>query len=327
MKCYRFIVCTILAFAIVGAFLCVPSFAAPSTAFVLSARTTDGDSTQYPADMSLSGTYQMLIGPLNTYAEENGFELIGYEGVSSTQTTDAPVYYHFNAPDGKSHYYITLAYNVNLHIDARDDDFPPASSVATYKPTSTDDSGYLYSYTAQTLVNSFVNLEATFAVWEYPSDMDYNAAIMILDYGDYGIPMDPVHGSMGQYSFYFPIYAPQIVSDYDEAIFIIENIVTSIEGQTEDITDAVSQQTEDLKDYFDGEDDPNYNLSEAEAAEEQVENWFNTADANMDSITANLQYDFEVIQNLLPYFNVPFTAFSGAILSVAVIYFVQRVLL
>lgn len=324
MKCFRFIACAILAFATVGAFLCVPSFAAAAKSFVLSARTTDGDSTQYPSDMSLTGTYQMLIGPLNTYAEENGFELVCYERVNTDQTTDAPVYYHFHSPDSQNHYYITMAYNVHLKGT---DEGGSDSGVTTFKPTSTNESGYLYSYTASTYINAYINLEATFAVWEYPSSGDYTAEIMILDYD---LPMNPdlemtVPGS--GYSFYFPIYAPQIVSDYDEALFIIENIVSSIEGQTEDITDALSQQTEDLKDYFDGEDNEDYDVSAALAAEDTVEGWFDTAIDNVGSIFSTWEIDLQAISTLVPYFTVPFTSFSGAITTVAVIYFVQRVLL
>lgn len=324
MKCFRFIACTILAFATVGAFLCVPSFAAAATSFVLSARTTDGDSQQWDLDAVMSATNRAFTDPLNTYAEENGFELICYERVNTSQTTDAPVYYHFNSPDSQNHYYITLAYNVHL---TETDDGGSDSGVTTFMPTSTNESGYLYSYTVEQTMNSYVSLEATFAVWEYPSSGDYTSAIMILDYD---VPMNPsleavVPGS--DYSFYFPIYAPQIVSDYDEAVFIIENIVTSIEGQTEEVTDAISQQTEDLKDYFDGEDNEDYDVSAAQAAEDTVEGWFDTAIDNVGSIFSTWEVDLQAISTLVPYFTVPFSSFSGAITTVAVIYFVQRVLL
>ena len=79
--------------------------------------------------------------------------------------------------------------------------------------------------------STFVTLTATFAAYEYYSAEDYNTQMMILDYNlpfDTGMPE-------GAYTFYFPIYAPQIVEDMDTAISIIDGVAAAIDKQTDEI--------------------------------------------------------------------------------------------
>lgn len=198
---------------------------AAGRAYVLTSRTTSGGSQQWDLDAVLSATNRAYTDPLNTYAKDNGFQLICYERVD-TGVRKAPVYYQFSAPDGKNHYIVTLAYNVNIK-----DSFSNNSAVSAYMPTTTDDSNYVYSYTVTYKWSNLVTLTTTFAAWEYYSADEYNTQMMILDYNlpfDAGMPD-------GEYTFYFPIYAPQIVEDMDTAISIIDGVAAAIDKQTDEI--------------------------------------------------------------------------------------------
>lgn len=198
---------------------------AAGRAYVLTSRTTSGGSQQWDLDAVLSATNRAFTDPLNTYAKDNGFQLICYERVT-TGVRKAPVYYQFSAPDGKNHYIVTLAYNVNIK-----DSFSNNSAVSAYMPTTTDDSNYVYSYTITQQWSNFVTLTATFAAWEYYSSDDYNTQMMILDYN---LPFDAGMAE-GAYTFYFPIYAPQIVEDMDTATSIIDGVAAAIDKQTDEL--------------------------------------------------------------------------------------------
>lgn len=299
----------IMAFVAVFVSVALLSFtaSAASRSYVLTSRTTSGGSQQWDLDAVLSATNKAFTDPLNTYAQENGFELICYERVP-TAISAAPVYYQFSAPDNKNHYIVTLAYNVNIK-----DSYSGNSSVSTYMPTTTDDSNYVYSYTVTQKWSSYVTLTATFAAWEYYSVEDYNTQMMILDYNlpfDAGMPD-------GAYTFYFPIYAPQIVSDMDSAITIIDGVKAAIE-----------QQTEDMQQYLEGDDrDIDYNTDAAQNAESTVDGMMDSAIDNVGTLFSQMDFDVAALSSIVPYFQFPFTMFSGAITTVAVIYFVQRVLL
>lgn len=198
---------------------------AAGRAYVLTSRTTSGESQKWDLDAVLSDTNRAFTDPLNTYANDNGFQLICYERVS-TFLRRAPVYYQFSAPDNKNHYIVTLAYNVIIK-----DSFSNNSSASTYMPTTTNDSNYVYSYTVTKKWSSYVTLTATFAAWEYYSVEDYNTQMMILDYNvpcDIGMPE-------GEYTFYFPIYAPKIVEDMDTATSIIDGVGAAIQNQTDEL--------------------------------------------------------------------------------------------
>lgn len=198
---------------------------AAGRAYVFTSRTTSGGSQQWDLDAVLSATNRVFTDPLNTYAKDNGFQLICYECVP-TGVSRAPVYYQFSAPDSKNHYIVTLAYNVNIK-----DSYSGNSSASTYMPTTTDDSSYIYSYSVKQQWNSFVTLTATFAAYEYYSEQDYNTQMMVLDYS---LPF--VAGMPdGAYIFYFPIYAPQIVEDMDTAISIIDGVAAAIDKQTDEL--------------------------------------------------------------------------------------------
>lgn len=226
---------------------------AAGRAYVLTSRTTSGGSQQWDLDAELSATNRMFTDPLNTYAKNNGFQLICYERVTTFERK-APVYYQFSAPDGKNHYIVTLAYNVNIK-----DSYSNNSAVSTYMPTTTDDSNYVYSYTVTQLWSKYVTLTATFAAWEYYSADEYNTQMMILDYNlpfDIGMPA-------GAYTFYFPIYAPQIVEDMDTAISIIDGVAAEIDKQTDEILNYdVSVSPSDDQVQFDGKLD---NMDDLEA--------------------------------------------------------------
>lgn len=198
---------------------------AASRAYVLTSRTTSGESQQWDLDAVLSATNRAFTDPLNTYAKDNGFQLICYERVD-TFIRRAPVYYQFSAPDGKNHYIVTLAYNVNLK-----DSYSNESAVSTYMPTTTDNSNYVYSYTVTQQMSTFVTLRATFAAYEFYSAEDYNTQMMLLDYN---LPYD-IGMVEGVYTFYFPIYAPQIVEDMSTAISIIDGVAAAIDKQTDEI--------------------------------------------------------------------------------------------
>lgn len=208
----------------------VVSSSAVSRVYVLSQRTTDGDSTFWEPDSTISAGDLLFSQDLNEYAEQNGFQLVGYERVRSDTSSVSPVYYSFTSPDfPKSHYLVTLSYN--LHMKAADGYYDP-QSVSTYKPTSVDQSSYVYSYTVQSTVNSTITLQLTAAVWQYPSDMDYNTQIMILDYNP---AWDPSMPSSVWYAFYFPIYAPKVAEDLDTAMAAADAIVSAIQNQTDEI--------------------------------------------------------------------------------------------
>ena len=208
----------------------VVSSSAVSRSYVLSQRTTDGDSTFFDSDIAISAVDILFFDDLNEYAKLNGFQLIGYEYVRSDTSSVSPVYYSFTSPDfPKSHYLVTLSYN--LHMKAADGYYDPLS-VSTYKPTSVDQSLYVYSYTVQGKVNSTINLQVTAAVWQYPSDMDYNTQIMILDYNP---AWDPSMPCSVAYGFYFPIYAPKVAEDLDTAMAAADAIVSAIQNQTDEI--------------------------------------------------------------------------------------------
>lgn len=208
----------------------IVSSSAVSRSYVLSHRSTDGDSTFYDSDIAISATDIRFFNDLNEYAKQNDFQLIGYEYVRSDISSVSPVYYSFTSPDfPKSHYLVTLSYN--FHIKAVDGYYDP-QSVTTYKPTSVDQSSYVYSYTVQGKVNSTINLQVTAAVWQYPSDMDYNTQIMILDYNP---AWDPSMPSSVAYGFYFPIYAPKVAEDLDTAMVAADAIVSAIQNQTDEI--------------------------------------------------------------------------------------------
>lgn len=236
---------------------------AAGRAYVLTSRTTSGGSEQWDLDEVLSATNRVFTDPLNTYAKDYGFELICYERVR-TGVREAPVYYQFSAPDGKNHYIVTMAYNVNIK-----DFFSTNSAASTYMPTTTDDSNYVYSYTVKQEWNIFVTLTATFAAYEYYSAEDYNTQMMILDYN---LPFD---ASMpeGAYTFYFPIYAPQIVEDMDTAISIIDGVAAAIDKQTDEIL--------------------NYDVS-VSPSDDQVQ--FDSKLDNMDDLEAGIYDSIEQVQ-------------------------------
>lgn len=203
---------------------------AAGRAYLLTNRTTSGDSSRWDIDAVLSATNRAFTDPLNEYAVENGFNLVCYERVTSQQIDDAPVYYQFTAPDNKNHYIVTLSYNVNITFQEGNQ-----SGVTTYLPTTTDDVPYVYSYSVTQKMSTYTTLKATFAVYEYRSSEAYNTQMMILDYN---VPMDDdyvVAFPSAAYSFYFPIYAPQIVEDMDTAISIIDGVAAAIDKQTDEI--------------------------------------------------------------------------------------------
>lgn len=236
---------------------------AAGRAYVLTSRTTSGGSKQWDLDAVLSATNRAFTDPLNKYAKDNGFQLICYERVP-TGIRKAPVYYQFSAPDGKNHYIVTLAYNVNIK-----DSFSSNSAVSSYMPTTTDDSNYVYSYTVTQQWNNFVTLTATFAAWEYYSADDYNTQMMILDYN---LPFDAGMAE-GAYTFYFPIYAPQIVKDVDTAISIIDGVAAAIDKQTDEIL--------------------NYDVS-VSPSDDQVQ--FDSKLDNMDDLEAGIYDSIEQVQ-------------------------------
>lgn len=213
-------------FVLSGILLSLVSFdvSAAGRSYVLTSRTTSGGSQQWDLDAVLSATNRAFTDPLNTYAQDNGFQLICYERVP-TLIKEAPVYYQFTAPDGKNHYIVTLSYNVNIYSS-----YAGESGVSTYMPTTTDDSSYIYSYSVTMQWDSRITLTATFAAYEYYSAADYNTQMMILDYH---LPQDVL--SHEEYTFYFPIYAPQIVEDMDTAISIIDGVAAAIDKQTDEL--------------------------------------------------------------------------------------------
>lgn len=285
---------------------------AAGRAYVLTSRTTSGDSSRWETDAVISATNREFTDPLNAYAVENGFEIVCYERVSSQQIDDAPVYYQFAAPDNKNHYIVTLSYNVNITFQEGNQ-----SGVTTYMPTTTDDAPYVYSYSVTQKMSTYTTLTATFAVYEYRSSDEYNTQMMILDYN---VPMDDGYVEAfpsASYYFYFPIYAPQIVEDMESAITIVEGVKQAIE-----------QQTDEMQDYLEGESrDIDYNTDAANNAEATVDGMMDSAIDNVGTLFSQMDFDVAALNSVVKYFQYPFNMFSGAVTTVAVIYFVQRVLL
>lgn len=270
-----------------------------------------GDSTWYTGDLPSAGDRSQWDLFENYVVSEQGFEIVGHERCISAAS--GKVSYSFGSSDSRDHYVVCIGYNVSDTLSGM------GSGFSNYMPVPTDDSGYVYSYTKTFTPSGYsgYTMTMTVAVWQYPSEGAYNTVLYNLDWS---VPGDEDFQDVIGRPFYtyFPVVAPKIESDKDAAVLIAQQVA-----------DAIDKQTEEMKDYLEGESrDIDYNTGTAEDIGDKLGSYMDKGLSDLDTMWSNMDFvGMNVLTDVVKYFQVPFIMFSGAITTVAVIYFVQRVLL